>query len=534
MATLTAQKALGAFYTSDSVARFLVRWAIKDPNDTVLDPSCGAGVFLFAAVEQLKRLRGHSALVYGVDLDVDALKTARQLNPHCKFLCEDFFSLERKDLPEISAVVGNPPFIRYQSFNGAVRESAIECARRAGVELPRLTSSWAPFLIHAAQFVRPGGRLAMVVPAEIGHAQYAQNVLQYLVNRFGNIRVCLFRKKLFPELSEDTHLLLASERGGSSTRIGISAFENLEQAVDEPEIQEQVEVALLSAGKLRLVHHVIPRRTRELYKSLSETSGVERLGQVADVGIGYVTGFNDFFHLSENEAATWQIPKEFLRPAVDSLVDHCGLEFSVADWNSRKLAGEKVYLLLAPCRNSKKFPRMLNHYLQYGRKLGAHLRFKCRVREPWFHVPHVRVASCFLSYMSGSIPKLVLNPEGYVAPNTLHLVQFLKGREPKQFASGWYSSLSRLSCEMEGHALGGGMLKLEPTEAERILIAAPSLTKTKSMVGEINSLLRANRYEVAKEKIDLEILRKGLGLSSVECARLSEAALQLEKWRLHR
>jgi hypothetical protein len=31
-----------------------------------------------------------------------------------------------------------------------------------------------------------------------------------------------------------------------------------------------------------------------------------------------------------------------------------------------------------------------------------------------------------------------------------------------------------LSCEVEGHPLGGGMLKVEPREAQRILIPEPA------------------------------------------------------------
>jgi hypothetical protein len=35
----------------------------------------------------------------------------------------------------------------------------------------------------------------------------------------------------------------------------------------------------------------------------------------------------------------------------------------------------------------------------------------------------------------------------------------------------WSRRLSRLSCEIEGHPLGGGMLKLEPREAGRVLLS---------------------------------------------------------------
>ncbi|MBI4491562.1 MAG: hypothetical protein HY690_02070 [Chloroflexi bacterium] len=45
------------------------------------------------------------------------------------------------------------------------------------------------------------------------------------------------------------------------------------------------------------------------------------------------------------------------------------------------------------------------------------------MREPWYAVPHVHEAGGFLTAMSGSVPKLVANEAGAVAPNTLHQFQ---------------------------------------------------------------------------------------------------------------
>ncbi len=39
----------------------------------------------------------------------------------------------------------------------------------------------------------------------------------------------------------------------------------------------------------------------------------------------------------------------------------------------------------------------------------------------------------------------------------------------------WETSFVRLSCEIEGHPLGGGMLKLEPREAARVVLPDASL-----------------------------------------------------------
>ncbi len=43
---------------------------------------------------------------------------------------------------------------------------------------------------------------------------------------------------------------------------------------------------------------------------------------------------------------------------------------------------------------------------------------------------------------------------------------------------GWCSPLAELGAEIEGHPLGGGMLKLEPREAARIPIPVGDLLLT--------------------------------------------------------
>ncbi len=482
MATAANQKALGAFYTSHSVATSLVRWAIAKSGDSVLDPSCGEGVFLDTARDRLSRLGNIQPKIWGIDSDPDALAMAKSSASACKILHSDFFSLTPESIGQFSAVVGNPPFIRYQRFAGDGRRAALHCAARVGVNLPQLSSSWAPFVVHSVAFVKPGGRLAMVVPAELGHAKYAQEVLRFLTRQFLDIRICVFRRKLFPELSEDTFLLLASGQGSQCTRFSISPFESIECADLSAESRVHIEVESVRSSRLRVMHYLLPAKTRHLYTSLSEEEGVRRLGDAADVGIGYVTGHNDFFHLSSAARATWHVPDSCLRPAVTSLAGHRGLVYKRTDWNEQTRSGGKAYLLSLPNIRNGGLPIAVKKYLEYGKSIGVHSRFKCRVRDPWYSVPHVRVGDAFLSYMSGDLPKLVLNRGRYVAPNTLHLVRFVDSRSSTGFVAAFYSSLTRLSCEMEGHPLGGGMLKLEPTEAERLLVAMPIPRDTSRLV----------------------------------------------------
>jgi adenine-specific DNA-methyltransferase len=534
MATATPQKILGAFYTADPVARFLVHWAIRKPNDTVLDPSCGDGVFLQAASERILDLGNSRPQIWGVDVDPRALRASHLRSSGARLLEGNFFSLEPGDIPLVTTVVGNPPFIRYQTFNGKQRADALKCALNAGVELPQLCSSWAPFIVQSTTFLQQGGRLGMVAPAELIHARYAREVLRYLLRQFGQITVRMFQKKMFEELSEDTILLLCEDFGKPCSWFSVTPTTCIEDARSDERNTIPVDIEAIRSGRHRLTRYLLSPKARHLYESIAGETGVARLGDDADVGIGYVTGCNNYFHLTTSEAKSWRVPSRYLAPAVLSLGDFHGTVFRRSDWELLRNLNRKTHLLRIPALKTGAFPNGLVKYISHGRERRVSEHFKCRVRETWYSVPHVRVGDAFLSYMSGSSPKLVRNGSGFVAPNTLHIVRFAPGRHWKPFIAGWYSSLTRLSCEIEGHPLGGGMLKLEPSEAESVLVAQPHPKDVPGLVRELDVLLRGSDFSAALDLADSTVLRRRLGLSKSECMVLRDAAAQLEVWRMHK
>jgi adenine-specific DNA methylase len=534
MATLAQQKALGAFYTSEPVARYLVRWAVRSKTDKVLDPSCGPGVFLSAAAARLRELGNDQPEICGIDIDPEALRYARSLVPSAKLVDDNFFNIRTGELSTFTAIVGNPPFIRYQSFNGSQRSAALARAREAGIELPQLSSSWAPFLIHASEFLQIGGRLAMVAPAELIHAKYAAGVIRLLTQKFERITVRLFQHKLFPELNEDTLLLLCEGYGHACQWFGVSPTHSIHRIGETEAISIPVDIEGVRSGHIRLTRYLLTPKARHLYENLSQREHVLRLGEAADIGIGYVTGANDFFHLTYPEACKFQVSARFLKKALVSLGAHKGCAFDPNDWSVLKKRGHKVYLLALPTCGKEKFPRSVRDYIRLGEQIGVSQRFKCRVRSPWYSVPHVRIGDAFLSYMSGEGPKLVTNSARVVAPNTLHILRFFRARDLQGAVIGWNSSLTKLSCELEGHALGGGMLKLEPSEAERIRIALPIKSDLQTLRTEIEDRLDASDIAPAIELADRYILRRRFGLSLNECLTLRQAAEQLAAWRMHR
>jgi hypothetical protein len=364
----------------------------------------------------------------------------------------------------------------------------------------------------------------MVMPAELGHAMYARAVLQFILARFEDVRIEMFRKKLFGDLNQSTVLLYCDGFGERCRRLAVGSSDDFmsgDRQVAEIDPQEA------TALNFRLIHCLVAPAARGLYSALAADRRVRRLGEIADVGIGYVTGANNFFHLSETERRAAGIGLKLLRPAALNLRGLQSSVFSRDHWESKKNNNEKVYLLSLPPVPRDALPKEVREYLQVGEFAGIPERYKCRVRQFWYSVPHVRVGDAFFSYMSGDKPLLAANEAKLVAPNTIHLLRFTKGNDAMSYAAGWRNSLTMLSCELEGHALGGGLLKLEPSEAESVLtLECPA--------AQVRQMLAPHRVSMNNLTVtDRVLLRDYLGLSENDCVTLREAAMSMELWRKH-
>lgn len=466
-----SRKHRGAYFTPDDVAATLIGWALRSPRDRLLDPSCGDGQFI----------AGHRNAV-GIEQDPRSAADAIERAPWALVHEGDFFAWAAETPERFECAAGNPPFIRYQTFKGDVRERAIGLCARLGAKFSGLASSWAPFLVATAGLLKPGGRMAFVVPAEIGHAPYAAPLLEYLVGNFGAVHVVAVRRKLFPDLSEDCWLLYTDGFGGCTREIQFTALESFDPvACRRPPRGIGIPVDEWRADwSRRLRPFLLPPAARELYREAALHPLSRRFNEIAGVGIGYVSGANDFFHLRPSEAERLGIAGTFLHPAVRNgraLPPRSLTRSTIAKWQA---ADDPVMLLRLPKIRAAELPAAVRRYLDSEAGREAREAYKCRVREPWFSVPDVQTPDYFMSYMSGVTAGLVRNAGGATCTNSVHGVRVKDRSGMAAFLAAWDSSFMALSREIEGHPLGGGMLKLEPREAGRLLLAPPGAVSAKA------------------------------------------------------
>lgn len=480
-----SQKQSGAYFTPADVAEALVSWAVRSQSDRLLDPSCGDGQFLSA----------HTRSV-GVEQNPLSAHAAISAAPWALVHEGDFFTWAAETRERFECAAGNPPFIRYQSFKGDIRRRASELCAELGASFTGLASSWAPFLVVTASLLKPGGRMAFVVPAEIGHAPYAAPLLDYLVGAFATVHVVAVREKLFPTLSEDCWLLYADGFGGAASHIDLTVCDRFKPAKSRPKPTVRVDLTDWRTNwSRRLRPYLLPAELRAVYGHAAAHPESRRLGDIASVGIGYVSGDNGFFHLRPSEAKRLRIPGAFLHATLRNGRAMPSQQISRATVEAWKRADDPVLLLRL--QRGDNLPASVRGYLDSSAGRAARTAYKCRNRTPWYAVPDVQTPDYVLSYMSGRSANLVRNTAGVTCTNSVHAVRVRDTSAAARLLPRWSSAFVRLSCELEGHALGGGMLKLEPREATRVLFPADSVVAgadTEALEDGIRTLHRWRHY----------------------------------------
>lgn len=539
--TPALRKERGAFFTPDEITRFVANWAIRAPGDQVLEPSAGDAAFLVAAVDRLRALTpGKNACptVDGVEIHAHSARVAhqrvRQAGGNAQIRHSDFFMVEPESAYD--TVIGNPPYIRYQDFSGESRARAREAAFRGGVSLTGLASSWAAFTIHSAMFLKQGGRLGLVLPAELLSVNYAAPVRRFLFSRFRDVQLVLFDEQVFPEAEADVVLLLAD-----GYLEGPARHATIRQS------KNAADLASLGAGQIWTPTDPAAKWTSGLIdpKAIKPLHGLLRRGLFTnletwgDTTLGIVTGNNKYFTLSPQRVKELGLRrKELLRLSPPGSSHLRGLSLSNAMLTKLGREGQATFLFYPNDPPSAEAAA----YIENGHRTGVDTAYKCRVRKTWYQVPLVPAADLLLTCMNADTPRLTANDAGARHLNSVHGVYFNDeyrelGRELLPLAS--LNSVTLLHAEMVGRAYGGGILKIEPKEAdvwampspELILSRADALRTVKQQVAD---LLEEGRLLDAVEVVDQVVLHGCSDLSAKQIKQIRQARAELAHRRTMR
>jgi len=532
---LDQDKLRGGYYTSAKVAEWLCAWAIQDAGDIVLEPSCGDGAFLEAAMHRYQALGASAEQVAsnlnGVEINATEAKRARnRLKPLLGKAADgvvrnsDFFSWwQGTDQPAYDAIIGNPPFIRYQTFPEPHRTRAMAIMVQQGLKPNKLTNIWVPFVVAATASLKAGGRLALVIPAEILQVTYAAQLRAFLTDRFKRIDVVACNELFFEKAEQEVVLLLADGalKRASASNVCRVAMTEADRVSD---ITDRTPTALLKAAKPKTIQHdnekwlkyFLDNKQIEFMRALREAEITASMSAHASIDVGVVTGKNEFFVLSSDQVAELGL-EGYTTPLVSRSVQLKGTRLGKTDWKTLSAAGDRVHLLnISPAQLERLSPK-LKRYIQDGENKEFHKGYKCSIRKPWYTVPSVWTPDGFAFRQIYDFPRMVLNTSDATSTDTIHRMKS-KGAKPERIIANTYTWLTAASAEIEGRSYGGGVLELEPTEAERLLM--PAKLNGAMPLAEADKLIRAGRLDDVLEENARIVLIEHMGLSAAECALL--------------
>jgi adenine-specific DNA-methyltransferase len=184
----------------------------------------------------------------------------------------------------------------------------------------------------------------------------------------------------------------------------------------------------------------------------------------------------------------------------------------------------------------------LGNYLALGEGLGVPLAYKCRIRSPWWRPPRVDPPDLFFTYMSHRFPRLIANQAAVSFVNSMHGIR-LSADVPKLARNALpllaINSVTMLGAELHGRSYGGGVLKMEPSEAAALPVpdieaAEVAWRVLKPQTETLDAQLRNGDWADVVARVDEVLLGGAIHLTPDEYLTIRRAARALRQRRLGR
>lgn len=532
---VTADKLRGGFYTTDDLVDLCLKRIASLMRGRsrlrLLEPSAGDGAFIRGVARS--SMRDRVEFIEAVELiEPEAEKSAaaiRESDLAGSVVTGSAieWAVASDDLFDVT--VGNPPFVRFQFVSKADRKFADELAQRLGVSFAGVSNLWLPVLLGALSRLRIGGAFAFVVPAECFTGISAGALRSWLLQNTAALRFDLFAPGSFPKVLQEVVVLSGKRAEGNAGPVTCTITENSRNG---RRISAEHSI---TSGREPWTRYLLNKDQLDAVEEASRLPVVSKLGLLARFEVAAVTGANDYFSvdsttLDKNDLRPWS------RPLLPRIRHAVGLRYTASDHVLTDSAGARVHLLdFSADRPDPEDHAKPAAYLTAGEEAELHLRYKCRIREPWYRVPFIRAGELMLSKRSHHYPRVVLNEAGIVTTDTIYRGT-AQGRlvgHADDLAAGFHNSLTLLSAELEGRSFGGGVLELVPSEVSRLLV--PFIPGFGAELDRLDAIARAvGESQDLVDETDRLLRKADVGLNQTLVDRLASARTALLQRRLDR
>tara|TARA_R110002049_G_scaffold5204_7_gene36561 strand:+ start:3994 stop:5691 length:1698 start_codon:yes stop_codon:yes gene_type:complete len=536
-------KLRGGYYTPSPIAEFICSWAIHNANDLVLEPSCGDGNFIQAAIERFSELGVNGDDLYGRIKGVELIPEEAQkatsraatfgLNGDT-IVNNDFFSfISNQEGIAYNSIIGNPPFIRYQNFPPKHRDIAIQMMEDLGLKPNKLTNIWVPFLVICSSLLAENGRLGMVIPAELFQVKYAEQTRVFLSNFFERITIVTFKKLVFDGIQQEVVIMLCEKTVPNAQGIRVLQLDDLDQLseIDFDAVAE-TEVVDIRHDNEKWTKYFLNPREIDFLREIKDSNRIPLANNILDADVGIVTGRNEFFMLKQSQVAEWNL-QGVTTKVVSKSNQLSGIIFNDRDFYANAQKDLPNQLFLPENTEFENLDKDSQKYIKYGEEKEFHTGYKCRIRKKWYITPSLWIPQGFALRQVNRYPKLVLNHVEASSTDTIHRVRFISEEfSPESIVICFLNSLTFAFSEVTGRSYGGGVMTFEPTEIEELLI--PVVENHGIDINLVDELIREDRIEEVLDIVDKAVLIDHYGFTLEETLELRNIWLKMSDRRINR
>ena len=331
---------LGSIYTPSDYSQFLVSWAIRSPNDIVMDLGVGGGSFVFTGFDRLFELGADSQSaqlqIYGSEIEKNSFDNFVQLAKEKalnfpNITNGNFFDIK---FPDVDAIIGNPPYVRRMNIRStdAVRERVFnenQLVSKNG--LSRLTDLYVYFLLYAIPKLKPGGRLAVITAESWLNVSYGEIFKEYLLKECDIECLISLDRRVFDDAQVKTVMLLARKKNGNTRNefvrffrvkngLSIKKINNfIEPSLDNVADYKDVVVQVVRQGD---IHSTQPWGTHfklpGIFEKLTKHPLMTPVSSLALTRVGLQTLAKEFFVLTSSQVSKAKIEERYVRPLAQS------------------------------------------------------------------------------------------------------------------------------------------------------------------------------------------------------------------------
>ena len=532
------QKLRGAYYTPLQLSDAMVKICMSENVHSVLEPSCGDGVFLdsLAHLGMLHSVKEVVAVEIEPDEVVKVKKRYKDFD-NVSVIAEDFLEFYSREYTQTQydLILGNPPYIRYQYLTESQREFQSKILSSHGMKSNKLINAWVAFLVACVQLLSENGRIAFVIPAEILQVAYAEDLRLYLSKNLSKITLLTFEQLIFPDIEQEV-VVFIGEKGGEEKGIRIIEMNDLDDFakfdIEQNGFQKMQHV------KEKWTKYFVNASEMELIQQIRDDKRFAKFSEYGLINVGITTGNNSYFSVTDETSREYALDDVTL-PLIGRSSHAHGIFFTEEDWKRNCDQGKRARLIVFPeSIQFSDYPDSQKAYISMGEKAGENTGYKCAIRDRWYIVPSVWVPDAFFLRRNNLYPKFVLNRCDAVSTDTMHRMKFYLGVKPENVLLSYYNSISFAFTEICGRSYGGGVLEILPGEMGNIMLPRietidPNLRH--SLLQRVDEIVRNDTdIEAALDLVDKEVLVDLLGINEEWCKDCREIWKKLRRRRLGR